>query len=78
MKPHPSIFRAALEMVGAQPSESVMVGDSVAHDIEGARSVGMGGVLISRSPASRPAVPAGVPVIRSLAELPRILSVLET
>ena len=78
MKPHPSIFRAALEMVGAQPSESVMVGDSVAHDIEGARSVGMGGVLISRSPASRPAVPTGVPVIRSLAELPRILSALET
>lgn len=74
MKPHPSIFRAALALVGAEPSESVMVGDSVTHDIEGAQRVGMGGVLLARSSASLQLAPPGVPVIRSLADLPRVLS----
>ena len=76
MKPHPSIFRKALQLVGAAASESVMVGDSVLHDIEGARRVGMRGVLLSRSAAARGSVPEGIPVIRSLAELPRLLPAL--
>ena len=69
MKPHPSIFQAALALVGAEPSESVMVGDSVTHDIDGARRVGMGGILLARSSPSSSTVPGGVPVIRSLGEL---------
>lgn len=73
MKPHPSIFREALQLVGAAASESVMVGDSVAHDIEGARRAGMRGVLIARSAPSDVDAPDGVPVIRTLAELPRLL-----
>lgn len=77
MKPHPSIFRKALQVVGAAASESVMVGDSIVHDIEGARRVGMRGVLLSRpAAAARGSVPKGVPVIRSLAELPRLLPAL--
>ena len=74
MKPHPSIFRKALQLVGAVASESVMVGDSVLHDIEGARRVGMRGVLLARSPAAgQGRAPEGVEVIRTLAELPRLL-----
>lgn len=77
MKPHPSIFREAMRIVGAAPSESIMVGDSVVHDIEGARRTGMRGVLIARSAASPRAsprtAPADVPVIRTLDELPRML-----
>lgn len=73
MKPHPSIFRAALALVGAAPSESVMVGDSVAHDIEGARRVGMRGVLVARASSAPHDAPAGVPVITSLGELPSLL-----
>jgi FMN phosphatase YigB (HAD superfamily) len=46
----------------------VMVGDSVAHDIEGARRVGMRGILVHRS-AGEAVVPADVPVIRSLRDL---------
>ena len=77
MKPHPSIFRKALQVVGAAASESVMVGDSIVHDVEGARRVGMRGVLLSRpAAAARGSVPKGVPVIRSLAELPRLLPAL--
>ena len=72
MKPHPSIFSAALAGLGAEPGASVMVGDSLAHDIAGALGIGMRGVLVAR--AGRPAaVPADVPVIQSLRELPALL-----
>ena len=36
MKPHPSIFEAALSLAGVDARDSVMVGDSIAHDIDGA------------------------------------------
>jgi HAD superfamily hydrolase (TIGR01662 family) len=72
MKPHPSIFRAALDAIAADPSEAVMVGDSLAHDIEGARSLGMRGILVSRAGGS-PSIPSDVQVIQSLRELPPLL-----
>lgn len=69
MKPHPSIFEAALRLLGVSPGEAVMVGDSYAQDIQGACRLGMQGVLVSRS--GRSAAPTdGVPVIRNLRELP--------
>ena len=72
MKPHPSIFEAALKLVGVAPEAAVMVGDSLTHDIAGARRAGMQGVLVHRS--SQPiAAPEDVPVIRSLVELPSLL-----
>ena len=74
MKPHPSIFEAALRLLDAQPTESVMVGDSLNHDIRGARQVGMNGVLIERSAESDSDPLEGVPVIRTLAELPGMLA----
>lgn len=75
LKPDPSIFRAALALVGVAPGDGVMVGDSVAHDIDGARRAGMRAVLLARSgepPTQRP--DAGVPVVRTLAELPAVLA----
>ena len=48
VKPHPTIFQAALEHLGAAPDESVMVGDSLAEDVEGARALGMRAILIDR------------------------------
>ena len=72
-KPHPSIFELALKLLGVAAAESVMVGDSLQHDIEGARRVGMRGILVQRSPgAPLPQSPA-VPVIRDLSELPALL-----
>ena len=53
MKPHPSIFRAALELMQVPPDEAVMVGDSLAHDVAGARQAGMRGILLSRSSVAR-------------------------
>jgi putative hydrolase of the HAD superfamily len=71
MKPHPSIFKAALELMDVAAGEAIMVGDSLTHDIDGACRVGMRGVLVHRSDDPAPA--AGVPVIRTLAELPPLL-----
>jgi putative hydrolase of the HAD superfamily len=75
LKPHPSIFEAAMRLVGAAAEESVMVGDSFAHDIAGARRIGMRGVLVQRAdPGVSPAAhPGDVPVIRTLTELPSLL-----
>jgi HAD superfamily hydrolase (TIGR01549 family) len=48
VKPHPTIFQAALELLGAAPAEAVMVGDSLEEDVEGARALGMHAILIDR------------------------------
>jgi putative hydrolase of the HAD superfamily len=47
-KPHPSIFRAALERLDVKPAEAAMVGDSPEDDVEGARAVGIRAFLIDR------------------------------
>jgi len=75
MKPHPSIFAAALQLLDVSAAEAVMVGDSFAHDVEGALGVGMGAVLLNRGDAAAPKVLGDrrVPVIRSLRELPALL-----
>jgi putative hydrolase of the HAD superfamily len=73
LKPHRSIFESALGLLGVGAAESVMVGDSLAHDIEGARGVGMRGILVQRAPQGGHRTPYDVPVIRTLTELPRHL-----
>ena len=47
LKPHPGIFESAVKLLGGAPAaESVMVGDSLSHGIEGARRVGTRGILV--------------------------------
>jgi HAD superfamily hydrolase (TIGR01662 family) len=72
MKPHPSIFETALRQAGATAAESVMVGDSVEHDIVGARQVGMRAILVAR-PGRHVECPFEVPVISTLRDLPALL-----
>lgn len=72
MKPHPSIFRTALDLMQVPASEAAMVGDSFAHDIVGARQAGMRGILLARGNGPAAHEP-DVPVIRSLLELPDLL-----
>jgi HAD superfamily hydrolase (TIGR01549 family) len=73
MKPHRSIFDEALRLAGVAPAESLMVGDSLAADVRGALAAGLRAVLLRRSGAIPPGVPEGVPVIRTLGELPGLL-----
>jgi HAD superfamily hydrolase (TIGR01662 family) len=71
MKPHRSIFEAALRAAAVTAPEAMMVGDSLTHDVDGARRLGMRGVLVARSgPVT---APMDVPVIQSLRELPALL-----
>ena len=48
VKPHPTIFRAALERLGVPAEETAMVGDSPDEDVEGARALGMHAILVDR------------------------------
>lgn len=75
MKPHRSIFEAALRLVGVAAHEAVMVGDSVAADIAGARGMGMRAVLVLRAghTSHLHACPSDVPRITTLRELPGLL-----
>jgi putative hydrolase of the HAD superfamily len=74
MKPHPSIFEAGLTRLDVAAGEAMMVGDSLKQDIEGARRAGMHAVLVNRS-SELPARTEidGVPVIRTLTDLPALL-----
>jgi HAD superfamily hydrolase (TIGR01549 family) len=40
-KPDPAIFRIALDRLGVEPARAVMIGDSWAADVEGARAAGV-------------------------------------
>jgi putative hydrolase of the HAD superfamily len=65
VKPHESIFRAALEELGVEPNEAAMVGDSPEDDIEGARALGMRALLLDRE-ARFPDLPDRLPDLYSL------------
>jgi putative hydrolase of the HAD superfamily len=69
-KPSPELYRQALVVAGVAPERAVMVGDSYAADVLGARSAGMDGMLLDRQGGH---APVDVPVIGSLAELPALV-----
>jgi len=48
VKPHPTIFRAALDRLDVRAEDAVMVGDSLEEDVEGARAIGMRALLVDR------------------------------
>ena len=48
VKPHASIFVAALQALAVGPEDTAMVGDSYEDDIEGARALGMRAILLDR------------------------------
>jgi putative hydrolase of the HAD superfamily len=77
MKPHPSIFRAALDLFGIAASDALMVGDSVGQDVRGALAVGMRAALVHRGDQPHPEQAhlsaTGVPILRSLRDVARVL-----
>jgi HAD superfamily hydrolase (TIGR01549 family) len=48
IKPHPSIFVAALDLLDIEPGQAAMVGDSYEDDIAGARALGLRAILLDR------------------------------
>jgi FMN phosphatase YigB (HAD superfamily) len=74
-KPDPRMFVTALEALGIEPGRAVMVGDSLARDMAGARAAGMAHIWLTPAPErqGQPCCP-GDRVIRSLRDLEGILS----
>lgn len=72
-KPSPEIFTRTLNALGVSAAETVLVGDTLDADIEGAKAVGMKAVYIKRR-EEKP-VETAVPdaTITSLTEVPRLL-----
>jgi putative hydrolase of the HAD superfamily len=66
-KPDGAIFRAALELAGAEAAGAWHVGDTPEADVEGARAAGIRPVLIDREGLAAPR--DGVLTVRTLAEL---------
>ena len=78
-KPDPAIFRHACEVFGVATSDACYVGDRLRTDAVGAAEAGLLGVWLDRPGVATAedraeASAAGVPVIRTLAELPTLLS----
>ncbi|MGB7973674.1 MAG: HAD family hydrolase [Roseiarcus sp.] len=77
-KPEPAIFRAALAELQAKPETTVMVGDSLRRDYEGARRSGIGFIWIAPEDvqASERDGAENRSVLASVTELPDLLDIL--
>jgi HAD superfamily hydrolase (TIGR01549 family) len=69
VKPSPTIFRAALDLLEVEPGEAVMVGDSPDDDVAGALALGMRAFLLDREGR----FPDRDDALRDLASLPAAL-----
>ena len=73
-KPHPDIFRPALERLGVEPQRVLFVGDNAREDVLGAQGLSMPVAWLSHD---RPVYPDELEppdwTIRNLAELPALL-----
>jgi len=65
VKPHASIFFAALQALAVSPDEVAMVGDSYEDDIEGARALGIRAILLDRD-GLRPEAPDRIDTLLAL------------
>lgn len=74
-KPHELPFRKTLEILKAKPSEALMVGDSLARDIAGAKKLGMKTVFAKygQFPTARKSDEKPDFVISDIGELPEII-----
>ena len=74
VKPHPAIYRQALDRLDMAPAEAVFVGDRLVVDIAGPQKIGMRAILVA-SPFRQEQDPEIQPDARiaSLAELPALL-----
>lgn len=75
-KPHPGIFRSALDHFGVKAEEAVMVGDDYEADILGAHQAGIQSVWITRRIAEserRRSPKLAHAVVSALSEIPSLL-----
>jgi putative hydrolase of the HAD superfamily len=76
MKPDPAIFHVALERLGASAPEAVMIGDSWAADVVGARRAGIRAVWFNPAACPRPEVAPEVTELRALEPIEDVLAII--
>ena len=76
-KPHPAMFRAALEHTSIEPGQMVHVGDHPIDDIEGASSLGIHTIWVNPKGIAYPVDAPPTRRAEKLAEIPRILAEIE-
>lgn len=77
-KPDPAIFRAALDPLGARPETTVLVGDSLRRDREGARRTGMRFIWMAPSvlPGREARAAEGPPIEHAVTDLRDLVKIL--
>jgi len=78
-KPAPDMFHAALREAGAEPTESIHVGDHLVDDIQGANAIGMHTIWVNLRDQALPddAAPPSRSV-RALADVPAGVAAIDT
>lgn len=71
-KPGGAIFARGLELAGVGAEAALHVGDSVEHDVVGARAAGIDVRLVVRDGEPAPTPGSGIATVRSLRELPGV------
>lgn len=69
MKPHAQCYRPAIEALSADPARTLMVGDDVRNDVEGARELGLHAAWLAPGRKADARAPIH---IQSLTELPAL------
>lgn len=72
-KPDPAFYRAAVDELGLEPGEVVMVGDDICSDVDGAQRAGLAGVLVRTgkfTPGDLDGAVRPQAVLDSIADLP--------
>jgi HAD superfamily hydrolase (TIGR01549 family) len=77
-KPDPRIFQVALDRLGRRANEAVMVGDSWAADVIGARAAGIRAIWFNPQHLTSPEPDAGVAELHSLEPVDRALATIFT
>ncbi|MCE5186089.1 MAG: HAD family hydrolase [Planctomycetaceae bacterium] len=72
-KPDVGAFRQAAAAIDVSPSKIVYIGDRLDNDVAGARSAGMTPVLVRAYTNQSRRIPAGLPCVNSISELPELI-----
>lgn len=72
-KPDAAVFEYALSQLGVTSDQAVMVGDSIAKDIDGALRAGLEAVWVNRNMSSPPPNRLDLAEIATLSELPALI-----
>lgn len=73
-KPDPQVFKYTLSQLDCHSEHAVMVGDSIARDIDGAIAAGLQGVWVNRTNQPRPADRPDLVEVTTLSDLPATLN----